>query len=167
VELLESKPKYDPWLTILVSMSEPRLNVIGVYRPQISIDTWQEQWAVTGDDDQTREHFDKLVLIEAVVEALAEPFKMGKFGQVHAEFPNGKRHMQVGYDEGLLSSDGEVLIERKMDCVHGTGPLRFAVYLHLYDPTRPLLWQSGEVQCPPVQDMPVRLLILMPYNACS
>jgi len=94
------------------------------------------------------------VLIEAVVEGLAEPFEMIKFGQ-----------MQMGYDEGLLSFDG--LIQRGMDCVQGTGPLRFAVYLHLYDPERPLLWQGGEVMCPPVVDMPVRLLLLMPYNACS
>jgi hypothetical protein len=35
---------------------------------------------------------------------------------------------------GLLSIDGETLIQRKMNCVHGTGPLKFAVYLHLYDP---------------------------------
>jgi hypothetical protein len=75
--------------------------------------------------------------------------------------------MLVGYDEGLLSSDGETLIQRGIDCVHGTGPLRFAVYLHLYDPERPLQWQGGEVTCPPMQDAPVRLTMLMPYCACS
>ncbi len=75
--------------------------------------------------------------------------------------------VQLGYDEGLLSLDGETLIQREMDCVQGTGPLRFAVSLHLYDPERPLLWQGGEVMCPPVEDMPVRMLLLMPYNACS
>ncbi len=73
----------------------------------------------------------------------------------------------VGYDEGLLSKDGETLIQRSMDCVQGTGPLRFAVYLHLNDPERPLLWQGGEVACPPVGDVPVRLSLLMPYTACS
>lgn len=73
----------------------------------------------------------------------------------------------VGYDEGLLSKDGETLIQRSMDCVQGTGPLRFAVYLHLYDPERPLRWQGGEVACPPVGDVPVRLSLLMPYTVCS
>lgn len=122
---------------------------------------------MTGDDEETREHFDKLVLIEATVDGLIEPFDMGQLGQMQAEFPNDPRHMQVGYDEGLLSADGETLIQRGMDSVRGSGPLRFAVYLHLYDSQRPLLWQHGEMMCPPVQDMPVRLVSLMPYNACS
>jgi hypothetical protein len=148
-------------------MDKPKLTVIGVYRPEISVETWQEQFNVTGDEAYTHGHFDKLRLIEAEVEGLNEPFKMIKFGQMQAEFPDDLKRMQVGYDEGLLSRDGETLIQRRPDCVHGTGTLRFAVYLHLYDPTRPLLWQGGEVECPPEQDMPVRLLMLMPYNACS
>ena len=141
--------------------------MLGVYRPQISAETWQEQWQVTEDDDATRAHFDTLVLIEAIVEGLAEPFEMIRFGQMQAEFSDDPRHMQVGYDEGLLSADGETLIQREMDCVSGSGPLRFAVYLHLYDPQRPLLWQGGEVMCPPVEEIPVRLSLLMPYNACD
>jgi hypothetical protein len=147
----------------MVSVKEPKLTVLGVYRPQISAETWQHQWDVTGDDDATREHFEKLVLIEAIVEGLAEPFDMIKFGQVHA----ASGRAPVGYDEGLLSSDGEKLIRREMDCLEGTGPLRFAVYLHEYDPQLPLLWQGGEVTCPPVAEMPVRLLMLMPYTACD
>ena len=141
--------------------------MLGVYRPQISAETWQEQWQVTEDDDATRAHFDTLVLIEAIVEDLAEPFEMIRFGQMQAEFPDDPRYMQVGYDEGLLSADGETLIQREMHCVRGSGALRFAVYLHLYDPRRPLLWQGGEVMCPPVEEIPVRLSLLMPYNACD
>ena len=83
------------------------------------------------------------------------------------DFPDDPNRMMVGYDEGLLSMDGETLIQREMDCVQGTGPLRFAVYLHLYDPGRPLRWQGGEVTCPIVEDVPVRLSLLMPYTACS
>ena len=139
-------------------MSEPTLTVLGVYKPQISAETWKEQLAVTDDEEFTRDHFDKLVLME---------FDFGKFGQRLLEFPNDQSRMMVGYDEALLSPDGETLIERQMNCVHGTGALRFAAYLHLYDPTRPLRWQCGEVLCPPIQDAPVRLMLLMPYNACS
>jgi len=151
----------------VINMSEPRLTILGVYRPEISAETWQEQCQVTGDDEETRNHFDKLVLIEAVVNGLAEPFEMIKLGQMQAEFPDDPSRMMVGYDEGLLSADGETLIQREMDCVRGSGPLRFAVYLHLYDPQRPLLWQGGEVICPPVEDVPVRLSLVMPYNACD
>jgi hypothetical protein len=146
---------------------EPTLTILGVYRPQISDETWQEQWQVTADDDDTREHFNQLVLIEALVDGLEASFDMGAFGQMQKEFPNDPSRMMVGYDEGLLSADGEVLIERNMNCVNGTGPLRFAVYLHLYDPERPVQWQHGEVVCPPIQDVPVRLQMMMPYNACS
>lgn len=148
-------------------MEEPKLTVLGVYRPQISAETWQEQWQVTEDDKQTREHFEHLVLIEAVAENLPEPLDMGAFGQMHLEFPDDPNRMMVGYDEGLLTADGEALIQRDMDCIRGTGPLRFAVYLHLYDPERPLQWQYGQVECPPVQEAPVRLMMLMPYNASS
>ena len=148
-------------------MPEPKLTVLGVYRPVISQETWQEQWAVTEDDEITRQHFDKLVLIEAVVDGLTEPFDMSEFGQMSLEFPDDPNRMQVGYDEGLLSSDGESLIERGMDSVQGTGSLRFAVYLHEYDPQRFLRWQHGEVTCPPVQEAPARLMMLMPYTACD
>jgi hypothetical protein len=148
-------------------MSEPRLRVLGVYRPPISAETWQEQFDVTGDAMSTWRHFDDLVLIEAEVEGLSEPFEMIKFGQMRVESPDDPERMQVGYDEGLLSMDGEILIQRKMDCVQGTGRLRFAAYLHLYDATRPLQWQGGSVMCPPVQEMPVRLAMLMPYKVRS
>ena len=148
-------------------MTRPRLTIIGVYRPVISAGTWREQWKVTGDDEATHEHFHRLVLVEAVVEGLSGRFDFSKFGQMQPDHPDDPRYMQVGYDEGLLSADGETLVQRKMNCVHGTGPLRFAVYLHLYDPERPLLWQAGEVTCPAVRDLPARLLMLMPYTACG
>jgi hypothetical protein len=145
-------------------MTEPKLTILGVYRPQVSAETWQAQWEVTANDDETREYFDKLVLIEAIVEGLAEPFRMLEFGQMQLDFPDDPTRMLVGYDEGLLSADGETLVSRAMDCVHGSGPLRFAAYLQFYDPERPVQWQGGEVTCPPVQEMPVRLSMLMPYN---
>jgi hypothetical protein len=148
-------------------MAEPTLTVIGVYKPHITEETWQEQFNVTGDDDATREHFDRLVLIEAVVGGLHEPFDMGQFGQMAAGHANDPKWMQVGYDEGLLSEDGEFLIERIINCVRGAGSLRFAVYLHMYDPQRPLRWQFGSVNCLPISEVPVRLMMLMPYCACS
>jgi hypothetical protein len=148
-------------------MKEPTLSVIGVYRPVISDETWRVQFQVTGDERATREHFEKLVLIEALVEGLAGRFDFSKFGQVLSGYRDYADNMQVGYDGGLLSSDGEHLIQRRMHCVQGTGCLRFAVYLHFYDSHRPPQWQGGEVTCPPVQEVPTRLMMLMPYRACS
>ena len=148
-------------------MANPKLTVLGVYRPIIDEETWREQSLVIEDDELTRDHFDKLVLIEAIVEDLDEPFEMYRFGQVQIVYPNDPNRMQMGHDEGLLSADGERLIQRTIGCVQGTGPLRFAVYLHQYNPARPLLWQRGEVTCPPVQDVPPRLMKLMPYTVWS
>lgn len=148
-------------------MGTPTLTILGVYRPEIDPEIWKEQWKVTGDYEATREHFRTVVLIEAVVDGLADKFDMGKFGQWQPATEKYPAHMQVGYDEGLLSQDGETLIDRRIDCVYGSGPLRFAVYLHIFDPSQPLLWQGGEVVCPPVQDVPVRLLALMPYRPCD
>jgi hypothetical protein len=145
-------------------MPEPKLTILGVYRPEISPETWKEQWAVTADDQETDEHFQGLVLIEAVVEGLREPFEMSILGQVSLAFPDDPGRMQSGYDEGLLSADGETLIERQMDCVYGLGALRFAVYLHQYDANRRLQWQGGQVDCPPIEDAPPRLMMLMPHN---
>ena len=56
----------------------PCLEVLGVYRPQISAETWREHWQITGNDELIRAHFEKLVLIEAEVEGLTEPLKMAK-----------------------------------------------------------------------------------------
>ena len=148
-------------------MTEPTLQILGVYRPQISAAARRKQWKITEDDKVTEKHFAGLVLIEAIVKDLEGPFKMGKFGQAHSDIEGFSEHMQVGYDEALLSADGETLIQRRMNSVHGTGTLRFAVYLHFYDALRPVQWQHGEVQCPPIQEAPVRLMMLVPYRACT
>ena len=144
-------------------MAQPQLTILGIHRPEISAETWKRQWESTEDDDETREHFAGLVLIEAIVSDLPEPLDISQFGQMQLEFPDDKSRMMVGYDEALLSADGELLIERGFDCVRGSGPLRFAVYLHRYDANRPLEWHYGEVTCPPIEDAPIRLMMLMPY----
>ena len=102
-------------------MKQASLKVIGVYRPVISAETWHEQFQVTGDEQVTREHFEKLVLIEAVVEGLSGRFDFSKFGQVLSGHRNYPDNMQVGYGEGLLSADGECLIQRRMHSGKGLG----------------------------------------------
>jgi hypothetical protein len=84
----------------MTRMTEPKLTVLGVYRPQISSETWKEQWDVTEDDKETQEHFDSLVLIEVVVHDLSEPFDMSRLGQMNLGFPDDATRMMVGYDEG-------------------------------------------------------------------
>jgi hypothetical protein len=114
----------------------------------------------------TKAHFEGLVLIEAVVEHIDDRIKMAEMGQPYI-LGNYPDHFQCAYDEALLSSDGKSLIERRMGCVRGEGPLRFAFYLHFYDAARPLHWSYGQVKCPPVEPVPKRLKRLVPYNACT
>jgi hypothetical protein len=83
-------------------MKEPSLKVIGIYRPAISAEMWREQFQVTGDEQATNEHFEKLVLIEAEVEGLTGRFDFSKFGQILSGYRNYPDSMQVGYDEGLF-----------------------------------------------------------------
>jgi hypothetical protein len=145
---------------------EPSIEILGVYKLWISEETYREQWEVTASDEDTKEHFDGLILIEAIAHNIDDQFDISRIGQQpsHSDDPN---YFMVPYDEALLSSDGETLIQREMDCVHGTGSLRFAFYLHLYDPSKPLMTAYGPIDCPDVQPVPARLKELIPYNACS
>jgi hypothetical protein len=147
-------------------MAQPGIRVLGVYKPEIPPRIYREQWQVTGSDSATDAHFEKLVLIEAIVSNVDQGFTMKNLGQT-VDVPGFERHVQCAYDEALLSADGHTLIDRRMKCVHGTGDLRFAFYLHFYDPQRPLESPYGLVECPTVQPVPVRLKILVPYRACT
>jgi hypothetical protein len=147
-------------------MPTPRIAVLGVYKPDISARVYKQQWRVTGSDEKTKAHFRDLVLIEATVEQIDSRFKMIELGQSysHADY---KDYFQCAYDEALLSSDGTNVIERSMNCVKGSGLLRFAFYLHFYDAHRPLECSYGHIECPPVEPIPRRLKRLVPYRACT
>ncbi len=147
-------------------MLTPKIVILGVYRPEIPKAVYQKQWNVTGSDERTKAHFQNLVLIEAVAETIDARFKMAHFGQpyIRGDYPD---HFQCAYDEALLSSDGKIVIERDMNCVKGSGVLRFTFYLHFYDANRPLQWTYGEIQCPAIEPIPTRLKHLVPYRACD
>ena len=126
-------------------MPEPKIEILGVYRPHIPEDVYQEQWQVTGSDEETKEHFHGLVLIEAIIHKIDDQFNISKIGQQppDSDDPN---YFQVPYDEALLSSDGQTLIQRKMNCVHGTGSIRFAFYftsIRSVEAARNFLWTDS------------------------
>jgi len=139
-------------------MPEPKIEVLGVYRPFIPPDLYE--WGI---EEKGPDYWDKLVLIEAAAHDSDGLVEMGRLGQ-HPLFIPDPTFFLCAYDEGLLSSDGESMIERDMGCVHGSGTLRFAFYLEFYDPTRPLSTPYGEVVCPAMQEVPARLMMLMPFN---
>jgi hypothetical protein len=105
-------------------MPMPSIVVLGVYKPTISADAYQMQWKVTGSNERTKAHFENLVLVEAVVEQVDDRFKMIEMGQPY-QLGNYPDHFQCAYDEALLSSDGNTVIERSMNCVKGN---RFRIH---------------------------------------
>ena len=143
----------------------PTLTVLGVYQLDVTPDLFAKQLLMYGDEARCRDHFSSVVLIEAVASDFDERFNLSHFTQPNPAYPHGTA--QAPWDEGLLSNDGEVLSARKINCVRGHGPLRFAFYMHYWNPQLPLRWTYGEVFCPTPQPMPVRLEILMPYRPCD
>jgi hypothetical protein len=142
-----------------------RLRVLGVYKLDITPEVFAAQLPMYDDVAQCRDHFSSVVLIEAMIEGADPTFGIDEFTQPNPEYQHGSA--QLRWDEGLLSADGETLISRRIGCVRGAGPLRFAFYLHYWNPALPLRWSGGEVVCPPIEPMPVRLEILMPYRPCD
>ena len=141
------------------------LQILGVYRLDVTAEIFAEQLPMYGDEVPCREHFSSVVLVEAKVDADGEHFNLIDFTQPSPTCPHGLS--QVPWDEGLLSPDGETLLSRGINCVKGSGPLRFAFYMHHWNAELPLKWTHGEVICPFPRAMPVRLELLMPYRPCD
>jgi hypothetical protein len=106
----------------ILAVAQPSIRVLGVYKPEIPSSVYREQRQVTGSDSATDAHFEKLVLIEAVVSNADQKFTMKDLGQT-VDVPGFRRQVQCAYDEALLSADGNALIDRRMKCTYGTGHL--------------------------------------------
>lgn len=123
---------------------EPELTVLGVYQLDVTPDVFAAQLPMYGNEEQCRDHFSSVVLIEAVVSNCNGGFSLSTFKQPRPMLPNLAIHphpfglkgvppegsFQAPWDEGLLSPDGEQLLARSMGCVKGQGTVRFAFYLH-------------------------------------
>jgi len=146
-------------------MDGTSLTIRGVYQLTITPELFQAQRLMYAEEAQCWDHFSSVVLIEAVVPEAEGEFSLDRVTQENPRYPHGAP--QAADDEGLLSLDGETLLARHIGCVKGQGPLRFAFYLHYWDPDLPLHWNGGTVVCPPPQPMPKRLQALMPYRPCD
>jgi hypothetical protein len=141
------------------------LHILGVYNLEVSPEIFAAQLPMYGNEEQCRDHFSSVVLIETVINDPDEGFDLTDIKQLNPAFTHDSA--QVPWDEGLLSPDGESLIARMIGCVKGQGSLRFAFYMHYWNPALPLRWTYGEIVCPPPERMPARLRRLMPYNPCD
>ncbi len=109
------------------------LVILGVFKLAMTTEIFEAQLPMYGDEDQCRDHFSNVVLIEAIAEA-----EGGLVDLISITQANGCN--QAPWDEGLLSQDGNELLARKLNCVKGSDLLRFAFYIHFYDECLPLIW---------------------------
>ena len=122
----------------------PKLEILGVYHLDVTPEIFAAQFPKYDDEGQCMEHFSSVVLIEArsntvwprLLDDLTQPS------------PNPHAGSQAPWDEGLLSGDGETLLQRTINCVKGEGTVRFAFYMHCWNPHLPLTWTYGEIACP-------------------
>jgi hypothetical protein len=103
-----------------------------------------------------------LVLIDVVLADVNSRFNVSDFSQEM----EGLDSPQAAYDEAVLSAEGAVL-ERGVGCADHLRNGRIAFYLHYFDPSRPLRWTYGSVDCPPAQLIPTAMLTLLPYHAVN
>jgi len=142
-----------------------RLEILGVFKLEVTPELFAEQLQIIGDETQCRNHLSSIVLVEALVEGARGEDVLSDVTQRH---PSGlKDAAQAPWDEGLLSDDGESLLARDLGCVMGEGQLRCAFFIHFWNPGEPLVWTHGEIGCPVPQPMPERLAKLMPYRPCD
>ncbi len=101
-----------------------------------------------------KEELSSVVLIETIVTNPDESFDIGDFGQPNSD--------QAPYDEAYLSLDGVQILSR-FDKPN-EDKIRITFFLHFYDPQKPLKSSWGEVSCPTIEDIPMRLKDLVPYE---
>jgi hypothetical protein len=136
-----------------------------VYRLDVTPEIFAAQLPMYGDEAQCRDHFSSVVLIEAIAYYTDSSFNLHDFTQPNALYPHNSA--QAAWDECLLSLDGESVLARGINCVKGSGPLRFAFYLHYWAENLSLQWTYGEVSCPKPLPMPDRLKRVAPYRPCD
>lgn len=107
-------------------------------------------------EELVREEITSAVLIELLVTNPDQRFDLSDFHQTGSD--------QAAYDEVYLTEDGQSI----MSDVSFDGPksenFRLAFFLHYFEPDKPLITSYGKLTLPPVQEMPERLIKLIPYH---
>ena len=106
-------------------------------------------------EEQTREQLGSTVLVEVLFENRDDSFQLRDFTQSQEGMP--KANWQAPWAEAYLSEDGESLLVERWSDPPGTANFRAAFFIHCWDLGSPLLSSYGELSCPPLKDMPVRL----------
>lgn len=148
-------------------MTSPRVTVCGAYRLDVSPEllTQAMAWKYAGDfasarareaaDDHVREELCSAVLLDVRIDDCDERFRVDDFGQPGSD--------QAAYMEVFLTPDGSAAAPAPAAPVRG-GTVRVVFYLHFLAAQKPLRTSYGEVAIPPLQQMPLSLAELTPYE---
>jgi hypothetical protein len=154
-------------------MPEPKIEVVGVYRLEITEELLQEQFEILYGYDVTeaerreakehcRNQLKSIVLIEVIVRNRDNKFNISDFTQGSEDEPVGS--WQVAWAEAFLTMNGESLAVERWSDPPETGDLRIAFFIHYWDANKPLSTSYGDIFCPPPGKMPERLKKLVPYE---
>jgi hypothetical protein len=147
-------------------MSNPTVQVLGVYRLDVTEDLFREHFDIlygypmsadklAKTQHECREFLQSVVLIEIVVSNRDEHFHVHDFQSFAG---------QVAYAEAYLTLDGEALSVKRWSDMPPDDPLRMAFFLAQWNPQKSLRTSYGPVQCPMPQQMPDRLKRLAPFE---
>ncbi|MDZ4655983.1 MAG: hypothetical protein SH868_00250 [Bythopirellula sp.] len=146
-------------------MTQPKIDLLGVYRLQVSEDLFREQFDILygfpmddaeriAAERQCREQLESIVLIEVIVSNRDKRFRVSGFGQGE----------QAPWAEGYFSADGETRIPVRWPDVPDVEPLRMAFFIHFWDPAVPLKTSYGNLACAEPGPMSERLARLIPFE---
>jgi len=152
-------------------MTQPRIDILGVYRLEITDELLRGQMDIlygsqpnrpAEAERQCREQLESVVLVEALVSNRDERFDVGDFTQSNPNMP--RENWQAPWAEAYLAPDGESLLVERWSVAPADDPLRMAFFIHYWNTDRPLQTSYGDVQCSRPQPMPERLKRLVPYE---
>jgi len=154
-------------------MNKPRIEIIGIYRLPVTDKLFREQFEILygypmTDKDreqaekQCREQLSSVVMIEVNVINRDGKFNVDDFTQPQDNIPADS--WQAAYEDSYLTPDGKSLIADLWSNTPKSGDMRMVFYMHFWDPHKPLRTSYGDIMYPNVQEMPERLLRLVPYE---
>jgi hypothetical protein len=152
-------------------MSEPRVDILGVYRLPVSDELFREQFDILYGplkmsptekreyERQCMEQLSSTVLIEARITNCDERFSVSNFYQPQPG--KTKDDCQVAWCETYLTDDA------LGDAWGRPAPgqnFRVGFFIHYWNSDGMLSTAYGQLRCPPAQEMPERLQKLIPYE---
>jgi len=157
-------------------MVPPTIEVLGVYSIPVTMELLREQTDILyglnlagaerhDAERQCREQLESMVLIEVLVRDIDSRFDIGAFTQPQVGVP--RDNWQVAWAEAYLSEDGEKLLSKRWSGPPKANSFRVAFFMQYWDTAGPLLTSYGGISCPPIEKLPVRLQLLVPYESVS